>query len=197
MKVLVALKTCDFPKYAARRKLIENSWAKRLPKGFEFRSFTGAILGVPDDYDHLCEKTRAICRAAQGYDKLLIVDDDVFVRTERLRVPDADYAGHVLDGRYCSGSFYWLSGIAAAILATSPVGPGDTSAEDQWAARNLWLHGVTPRHMPEVALEPCLCGNCIPEIPPEDWVAYTMWIKFKEELYLSWESDAARNGDAG
>jgi hypothetical protein len=188
MRALVALETCDKPAFAVRRRLVAQTWARRLPVHFDFQQFTGELLNIPDDYANLCEKTREICRfaCAFDYDWLVIVDDDVFVRTDRLEPPHADYAGHVLPKHfeegtqpYCAGSFYWLSRRAFKILADSPVIAGrDSSAEDQWAARNLSRYGILPLDLPGVALEPCDCGECVPDVTPDDWTAYTFWKKF-------------------
>ena len=196
MGVLVALETNSLPKYAERRHLAETTWAKRMPRGYTFESFDGARLGVPDDYHSLCKKTRAICRYAMlhEFDSLVIVDDDVYVRTNRLQVPDCDYGGHCLpkvpDGtlNYCAGCFYWLSRRTFSIIAQAPIEPQWTSAEDQWVGWTLREHGITPRAMPEVLLEPCLCGRCVPETVAEEWTAYSMWIRFSPDLFRSFES---------
>ena len=88
-KVLVAMETCEDWRYVARRKLCEQTWTHRLPANFTYVPFTGPMLGVPDNYYGLSQKTRAICRYARerDFDWLVKLDDDVFVRAERLRIP--------------------------------------------------------------------------------------------------------------
>lgn len=195
--VLVALETTANPKYAQRRKTCETTWGSRMPKGFFFESFDGARLGVDDTYRGLCEKTRAICQYARdsNYDWLIIVDDDTFVRTDKLdQPPDADYAGHCLpkipDGsvNYCAGAFYWLSRRAFTILADAPLRPQRwTSAEDQWTGWTLSEHGIVAKKLVEVVLHPCECGSCKPDPVPLEWVAYCMWQKFSPDLFARFE----------
>ena len=161
-----------------------------MPAGYDFITFTGANLHVPDDYKSLCLKTRAICRFAAfwRYDWMVKVDDDVFVRAERLKPPEADYAGHVLPGGYCAGSFYWLSRDAIQILAAAPIDPRfNTSAEDQWVGKELALHGIKPVDLSDVAFQPCGCGICKPEPVPAEWTSYSLWYRYSTEAFLDFE----------
>ena len=196
MNALVGLETCTTKgKYIERAKLCAETWGAELPKyGFTFKAFTGEILGVNDDYKHLCYKTRAICKYAveNSYDWLLIIDDDCVLRPEKLHVPDfdgrVDYAGYSLprgvnkltQRLYLSGGCYWLSKKAFSILAESPISatpgimprpkPGwetwqGTWAEDQWAGWTLGDHGIQPTEMLDWRIAPCTCGH--PNCVPE------------------------------
>ena len=195
MNVLVALETTANPKYAVRRSTCETTWGSRMPEGYFFESFDGARLGVDDSYRGLCQKTKAICQYARDsdYEWLIIVDDDTFVRTDRLEIPDADYAGHCLpkipDGsiNYCAGAFYWLSRKAFSIVAEGPFRADLTSAEDQWVGWTLANNGIIAKKLPEVVLHPCECGICKPDPVPHEWVAYCMWQKFSPDLFARFE----------
>jgi len=193
LRVLVALETCDAPKYAERRRLVENTWAKRLPLCFNFEVFTGHRLGVPDDYSSLCRKTKAIAEYASRYeyDWLLKVDDDVFVRTDRLLLPLCNYAGLLLNDRkekWCSGGFYWLNRRAMGIVARAPFNPDiASSAEDRWVSWALRQEGITPRQY-DVAIKPCYCGYCVPEEEPIDWTAYIIDPQYSAKKFLEFEA---------
>src|SRR5208337_651140 len=168
-KVLVALETCLQPKYMARTYRCMTTWVPRLPPGYDFKLCTGPELGCPDDYVSLCLKTRAICRYARdkGYDWLLIVDDDTYVRTDKLTTPETgDYVGYVFPfghGRpvaYCSGGAYWLSRKAFSILAVSPM-LKTTNAEDQWSGWTLANYNIPATENNEFLMQPCNCGKCV------------------------------------
>lgn len=192
MRVLVALETCDVPKYAERRRLVETTWAKRLPPGFDFEVFTGHRLGVPDEYSKLCHKTKAIAQYAvrYGYDWLLKVDDDVYVRTEKLTLPRSDYAGLFTAEReeiWCSGGFYWLSRRAVGIVANALFNPQIAlSAEDRWVSWALRLEGICPVPY-DVAAKPCYCGYCVPKAEPTEWTAYIIDPQFSAQKFMDFE----------
>ena len=201
-RVLVALETCRLPKYAAQRELVENTWAKRMPKGFDFEAFDGPRLGVPDDYAGLQKKSKAIIQyaAALDYDGMFKVDDDVYLRTDRLRAIEQPYAGHILPWganvhdvkeTYCAGGFYWLNRQAIRILARAPFDVpfmDRTSAEDQWVGWTLRQHGIVPYRLPEIAMQPCCCGQCELEPQPEEWMAYMLWQVYRREEFLGLEA---------
>lgn len=73
------------------------------------------FLPCPDDYEHLPDKTREICRWAvdNGYDYLLKVDDDTIVYVDRaiheLMTNRLDYGGNAHHGVCTGGPGYWLS----------------------------------------------------------------------------------------
>jgi hypothetical protein len=103
---------------------------------------------VPDDYDHLPYKVRAICRLALrlGAPGVYKCDDDTIV-TGMLPALGHDYAGVVssrsVDMPYCLGMFYWLGRRALEIVAGAEPTPQET-AEDRWVGRLLQGAGITP-----------------------------------------------------
>lgn len=152
-----------------------NTWAKDSP--IPVVVFTGLELGVPDDYNHLPEKTQAICQWAveNKLDHLFKIDSDTYVHPERLLVSGFakhDYAGYLLDWLkpeygfvYCSGPHYWLSRKAFTILAEEDWSrflrpPGLEHAEDFMVGRILLEHGIWPHHDPRYsAFDPVLADN--------------------------------------
>ena len=206
MKVLVALETCALPQYAERRRLVAETWGNRLPPPFEFDIFDGPRLGVIDDRVHLPDKTRAIClyALAHNYDWLMIVDDDVLIWPERLKVPtQGDYWGVVLNSGdpnreaprpFCTGSFYWLSRKAIALIAAAPLDPQQL-AEDQWVAAVLRSHDILPQPISTFYTYPCPCPRCriVPgkAAIPSDWsaIAFTIrWLPDKFRGYFNYVS---------
>jgi hypothetical protein len=173
--VLVALETCDLPRYVSRSNKVLTTWVRDLPLGYDFIVATGDKLGLKSDtwYD-LGAKTQALCRyaLARGYDALFIVDDDVYIRTRRLAVPFADYAGHVgpptgdKPHSYCWGAAYWLSPKAMAVVARAEI---DDNVEDRWIGGVLYGAGILPTDLPDYVKSPCLCGRCSPPELTNDW----------------------------
>lgn len=164
-----------------------------MPPGFDFIAFDGPMLGVPDDYLSLPMKTKAIANFAfaNRYDGLFKVDDDVFVRTEKLRVPNVHYGGHVLPQganihdekeSYCAGGFYWLDSWAMRIVAHAPF-IARTNAEDQWVGWTLRACGIKSFALPDVAMQPCLCGRCTPATVPLTWMAYMLWKDYTRQEF--------------
>ena len=176
VRVLVALITCKLPSYQANRWRCEETWAKWLPAGWDFIAVDGDTFQTGDGYDSLSDKVQWTCRFAEkgGYDWLLKADDDVWLKTSQLRIPDREYAGHVLfhpNFDYCAGGCYWLSRAAVQIVASATRNTVNTSAEDQWVGRMMWDEGIRPLDLWEFALEPCSCANC-PKTIPKNWTAY-------------------------
>jgi hypothetical protein len=94
------------------------------PGGFPRRPLPDEVfLEVPDDYEHLIEKTRAICRWAvqNDWDWVFKCDDDTGVYVSRLvselMVQRGMQYGGYKHGNICSGGpGYWLSKPAMRIL---------------------------------------------------------------------------------
>lgn len=129
MKILIAIIACH--KRAGYCNYQRGTWISKLPKGVSYRFFYGqgrlnprpfryadeVDLDVPDDYDHLALKVRAVLNwaFAQGYDAVFKCDDDTYVFPERLAALGRfDYAGEARDfdgsnAKICSGGGYWLS----------------------------------------------------------------------------------------
>lgn len=163
MRILIAVLTCHLNRKQADFQ--RRTWAREI-KGADLRFFLGkpervpvtapepradeVVLDVPDGYLSLPAKTQAICRWAieHGYTHVFRVDDDVYVRPERLinAIPAADHCGRLrgpsgnYPAPYASGFAYWLSAKAAGIIAQAKLN-GDT-AEDRWVANVLVKHGI-------------------------------------------------------
>lgn len=100
------------------------------------------FLSAPDDYHHSAEKFRMLLRYAldYGYDRLIKVDDDVWVYWNRLKenIPTADYVG-TGPSNFAAGFTYSLSKRAMEIVVKSPDG---VFAEDRWAGESLRRAGI-------------------------------------------------------
>jgi glycosyltransferase involved in cell wall biosynthesis len=162
-RALIAILSCH--EYADRRQFQRSTWIQRLPKHFDYRFFVGepftsdaedeVCLPVPDDYDNLPLKTRAMCKWAyqRGYDSVFKIDDDTFVMPDRLVKPDADYTGHLRinpphnDGvNYARGGCgYWLSRRSLQCLIDAPelLKPG---IEDGLVGKALLRCGIAPHN---------------------------------------------------
>lgn len=170
-KVLIAVVTCRA--YRNRAEAQRRTWAKDMPEGLDLQFFVGqgsdepladeVALPVDDGYHGLPDKVQAVCRWAlqRGYTHLLKVDDDAYVRPERVlaNIPDADYGGRVRGpsgnhtrthpfqhkfwpAPYCSGLAYWLSAKAMKVIADAP--PSEDAAEDRRTGNLLLKAGITP-----------------------------------------------------
>jgi len=104
MKTLLAITTCH--PFRDRADAIRNTWAQEVQDA-DVRFFLGAgdkqhddevILDCPDGYHFLSQKTQLIRRWAlnHGYEYLWKVDDDCYLRPERLlTVTPHDYIGRL------------------------------------------------------------------------------------------------------
>jgi hypothetical protein len=186
-KILVALYTCHEYVYKseymvdwftrpveARLPALKDTWLKDVeadgciyafgqpPKRLERDPKDAEIfLQCPDDYYHLCRKTRALARFAldNGYDRLLKVDDDVYVHWDRMvksgHLDNAagEYIGGGLeDHPYAFGAAYWLGSQALDIIATSSIGDSEW-AEDKWVGRCLERKGIQLTYDPRYYVE--------------------------------------------
>lgn len=161
MKTLIAIKGCEahFDRFTAEL----NTWIRGKHWNLVWY-FTGPMLGVPDDYDSLPAKTKAICQWAVNneYDYAFLTDTDTYVSVPRLlasRFYLHDYTGYVLDWlptHYCSGPGYWLSRKAMKILAEADwskiSGHGHETCEDVMVGAVLHAHGILPHHDRRYAL---------------------------------------------
>lgn len=163
MKILIAVTSCHA--FRERADAVRATWAQCVPAEVDLRFFLGqggaaprpdeVHLDVPDTYAALPAKVQAMRRWAleHGYDGVLKVDDDTYLRPERflasgfeksayrgrLRGPSGGYPAP-----YCSGFAYWMDrATIAALVATR--WNGDT-AEDRFAGNALWGAGVVPDH---------------------------------------------------
>ncbi len=166
---LIAIATCHGKEYALRHHKQLESWVPQaVAAGYVVEVFDGPRLGVPDDYGHLVEKTRAICGWARehGHTRMLKVDDDTWVNVPQLIVPAADYAGYRFGAgdfgseragtpdmppgtnpaSYAMGGGYWLSEDAMRALAEAPL-TADW-AEDRWVGNTLARVGIELTDLP-------------------------------------------------
>jgi hypothetical protein len=107
-------------------------------------------LNVPDDYGHLADKTRAICKWAveNDFDYAVFVDDDTLVDVDKLvseiQGTSFDYAGHCHGNTATGGPGYILSRKAMeAILANWH----PHWAEDCAVSKSLFYSGITPENL--------------------------------------------------
>ncbi len=157
MKLLIAIESCLAHQERVRAQF--DTWVKDVCPPFDVMVFDGPMLGVPDDYGHLPEKTKAICQWAleRNYDFLFKTDTDTYVSIERLLASgfeQHDYSGFVLDWikgyAYASGPHYWLSRKAMKTVVEAdwwrhPV-PGADGWEDSKVGGVLAAHGILPYH---------------------------------------------------
>lgn len=147
--------------------------------------FDGARLGVSDDYLSLPLKTQALCRYARdmGYERLLKIDDDGYIRVDKLTIPTADYAGarnvpndYGWNGElarpsspagthpysYANGGAYWLSSRCIHIISEANI---TDWAEDRWVGNTLGRVGTELVEIPGYkSVGPC---NLPPFLTPE------------------------------
>jgi hypothetical protein len=159
MKSLIAISSCGDFERNGNNQTMRDTWLKdAIALGLPYKFFFGMgqnapvledsiILPVPDDYGNLTYKTRASLgwASAAGYDFVLRVFPDTYVRVDRLMAcpfADFDYYGDFRseeggrpDGgtgkhmptlqqaqNYASGGAgYWLSRRAFAFLLDAPV----------------------------------------------------------------------------
>jgi|GEM_PF-1850349 len=183
MRILIAVLTCH--RFRSRADVLRRTWVKDLT-GADIAFFLGrnegdpqpdeVWLDVPDDYLSLRKKTQMAFAwsVEQGYDRILKMDDDVYLIPQRLlsTVTRHDYVGRVrgasrqndapriygdLEKAFCSGFSYWVSRKAASIIAAAPDN-GDW-AEDRFAGNALADKGIFPVATDEFLLWPPLQGH--------------------------------------
>lgn len=161
MKTLIAVTSCH--SYRDRADAVRATWGQEAAAaGFDIRYFLGAgvqkrhdeiTLPCPDGYHYLSQKTQLIRRWAleHGYDYLWKIDDDTYVRPERLaKVEQRDYIGRLRGpsgnfiSPYCSGFCYGLSRKSLELLAPIEWAANDDSSEDRWTGNKLLAHGISP-----------------------------------------------------
>jgi hypothetical protein len=166
MRVLIAVEGCVA--HSDRFRTIHETWASAdagldLRPGFPMRwmlqFFDGPMLGVPDDYLSLPQKTRAICRWVLDdgdYDYMLLVDTDTYLSIPRALASgfeNYDYSGYVqtwLPVPYCSGPSYWLSRKAIQVLVETNWKQfevaGHATDEDVMVGSVLFHRGIRYHH---------------------------------------------------
>jgi hypothetical protein len=168
-KILIAVTTCHA--FHDRADAVRQTWGAEV-EGADVRYFLGRpppmgpaprhpredeiILACDDGYHHLAHKTQLLRRwaLANGYDYLWKVDDDCYVRPERLLAEfrNLDYVGRLrgpsggLPGPYCSGFIYGLSRKALELLAPIEWAANEDFSEDRWSGNRLLALGLSPHH---------------------------------------------------
>ena len=171
---IVLIKSCH--KHAARRQaqldtwLPELDWAEHL---FLLGRPTQAVVpdslmrDVSDDFPDLAPKVQCAVAYALGknYSAAVILDDDTYIRPDRLfwalksyELHNLDYVGflRVTDKPYCQGSCFYLSARAMEYVANSPemratrlqTRPGELGdyVTDDGAVGKALCHKVYPTH---------------------------------------------------
>jgi len=152
MKTLIAIISCD--KHAERVDAQEATWIPRMrAAGYDVEIFNGGQLGVPDDYVSLPFKTKRVCAWAleHGYQRLLKLDDDAYIRIEKFSAAEHEYAGIRMPAHdgwprdYASGGAYWLGEPAMRIVSTN--NPADVM-EDRWVGQLMGAFGFQLKELP-------------------------------------------------
>lgn len=116
-----------------------------LDKGFRAPREDEVFLDVNDGYYYSAEKIRAIIRYAldKGYDRIVKVDDDVYVYWDRLmaNAPEDAWVGGGSPNAI-AGPCYWLRKSSLQILNANSA---PHWAEDAWVGTVLLNNNVTPR----------------------------------------------------
>jgi len=180
VKLLLAIMSCERDSANGCHDVIRSTWLTRLVSGIDFKIFVGQgsrtlasdeeRLDIPDDYDHLPEKSQAIRKWAldRGYDYVFKGDRDTYISTKKLLTSGFekyDYCGHFpmhpeegylpangkdlseyIDGRgvypYASGGCgYWTSRKAMEAIVAAPL---DWKRLDNKGkpAEDLWIPNI-------------------------------------------------------
>lgn len=138
-------------------------------------------LDVNDGYHYLSAKVQLLRRWAlnHGYTKVVKIDDDTYLRPERMAWMQAgDYVGRLRGpsgnyiAPYCSGFCYSLSEKALKLIAPLEWSPSDDFSEDRWTSQQLFKLGITPTNETRFIVEyskncavsgrePPLAGNSV------------------------------------
>jgi len=170
MKILIAVTSCHA--YRDRADAIRATWGPEV-EGADVRYFLGAgaaqrpdevILDCPDGYHYLSMKTQLIRRyaVAHDYDFLWKIDDDCYLRPERLlgngfgaldyvgrlRGPSGNYASP-----YCSGFCYGLSRKSLELLCPLEWRVNEDFSEDRWTGNKLLSLGISPHNETQFIVE--------------------------------------------
>lgn len=161
--VLIAIPTCEADK--PMEDTIRRTWGKDLQSThgahvLEIVFFSGKTLGVPDDYDSLPIKIKAICQwaASQTYQWMLKADTDTYIWLDRIMASGFehyDYSGYCnpkfpdAENYASGGAGYWLSRRATRIIANAEL--TEDTAEDRWVGKTLYDAGIRLHRNPNHA----------------------------------------------
>lgn len=170
-KTLVAVFTCheydygtanDWVKHpvVSRVPAIRDTWIQDLDVDYKF--FYGTpkyvkepeqdevFLNSPDGYRSSSYKMQALVRWAlqNNYDRLMKVDDDMFIHWDRMKESSGFSSGSYVGGGwskddpYVFGGCYWLDRKAMEVVANFPI--GNQWAEDVWVGLALDRSNIRP-----------------------------------------------------
>lgn len=171
MKTLIAITSCHA--YRERADSIRETWAAEAKDFADVRYFLGAgeakrddevVLDCPDGYHYLSAKTQLIRKWAlqNGYEYLWKIDDDCYLRPERLfadGLSTHDYVGRLrgpsgnYSNPYCSGFCYGLSKKSMELLMQVDWDPSDDFSEDRWTGNQLMKLGISPYNATQFIVE--------------------------------------------
>lgn len=170
MKTLIAITGCQ--KFRDRANNQRATWVKdNADPDIDIKFFVGyldlcrpayllpdeVLLLASDEYNDRKDKVLALVRWAldHGYDRLIKVDDDTYVRPERLAsLPEIDYGGflqwqvfmlngvNILEAENVLGPFVVLSRKAMGLLLGPDLHPG-IYFEDVWVSKQMKGNGIT------------------------------------------------------
>jgi hypothetical protein len=170
-KLLIGVIACHHR--APHLSAIRNTWLPDTKNKCDYRFFFGrgqhndtqpdeVIMDCDDAYRGLACKVQAACKwaLAQGYEEFYKVDDDTYVRPERVvraGFEKNDYVGmknpptdKYHENIYCrGGSGYYLSKRSLLALAAAPIPNPDIPrdyAEDSWVGRITAEAGIEATH---------------------------------------------------
>ncbi len=215
MKTLIAVMTCHQPGYEEKAAAQRATWAKDV-KGADLVFFKGrphqfrfggppadeVWLDCSDRYEDLNQKLPMMLLWAleRGYDYLWKVDDDVYLRPERLlRIEPFDYCGAVAPFEFsppspanyftvfasvrpkiiqaCVGWVYGLSKRSMETLLYQPALHCYNNHEDLWVGQKLLDYDIKPVHLEGRIKKPCTHGvpngwaNQMPPHPSNEVIA--------------------------
>lgn len=164
--MMVAIQGCEA--HRERMQVQMRTWGKH--PNLAVWPFTGKILQVPDDYEQLPLKHKAICRWFRKCEFIFKCDSDTYAHAERLRnsgFESHDYIGHAnpdYPGCAFGGPGYWLSKKSLNILADAEWVPatGFDTYDDIQVGKILSAQGIKIHHDPRYSLyTPVLPDNDI------------------------------------
>jgi hypothetical protein len=208
MKTLIAIAGCH--SYRDRADAQRSTWVKDLAgDDLTVKFFSGephpptipqtdeVWLSCPDSYPERKKKVLAIIRWAldNGYHRLVKIDDDTYLRPERLSsLPEMDYGGFQLPQKFyygpkflyerltVLGAFYVLSARAMEVVLGPDLHP-EVLFEDCWVSMQLEGNGI-----PCVDLKPRLGYAAYDHVRPTAYqMAQRDYPRASNDVIAAWE----------
>jgi hypothetical protein len=205
LKILIAIKCCH-----TRQEFAEASrqtWVRNI-HGMNYRIFYGhgqhelkpdeVQLDVPDGYDDLASKIYEIFSWAlkHEYDYVLQVDDDTYVRPEKLLqsnfqqydfvagssfgVDECNRLFQYVAGQSSTGPGFWLSKKAMNVVVNS-LPPSHGQADEPWIGKVLNHHGIRVYRTTSMGCYGNLPHSGIKEL------CLNCWLPETEDIIAEWE----------